>query len=131
MSRKKLINDIKKHINKTDKTLGLRVPDNCRYWFEENGIEYKEKEYQVGDKLEASFDWSDEEPSEQKLDGTSVIKVKSIDKIEKALELIRLYVGKTLLLVEGYEHAKGQDAGEAILEDCKILEVYDYDILRN
>ena len=49
MKAKKLIQEIKQiaenHYKNWDEdfdnSLGLRVPDNCRYWFEEEDKEYK------------------------------------------------------------------------------------------
>ena len=80
--------------------------------------------------MEKSFEWVEEYPTDNKLQGTSVIEIKSVNDVERAIELIKAYVGKTLLLVEGYRIRGGNDLGEAIFEDCTVKKVYDYNILR-
>jgi len=102
------------------------------------GLRMDYTEYQVGDIMANSHQWyqdpqSDDDTFESdnyngflgcwdygELDGTCTIHV-TTDNIDSALENIRSYEGKYMYLVGGDYAEGGNDQGEAIIEDAKVL----------
>lgn len=56
------------------------------------------------------------------LNGTSTIYV-NINSIEESLNLVNSYDGKYLYLVAGGNYSYGNDVGEIIIEDAKVVKV--------
>jgi hypothetical protein len=66
--------------------------------------------------------WDDNDPTDEYLEGTSVIAVDG-HTIEKALKLATSYYGRYVVLVGSDAHAGyGEDEGEILLEDPIVLE---------
>lgn len=91
--------------------------------------------YKVGDTTENSHQWWQDDPEDDseynedlglwdggELNGTCAIEVTE-DNIESALEMIKQYFGEHITLIAGYGYEYGNDNGEVIIEDAKVLAV--------
>ena len=80
-------------------------------------IRYEETEREIGELLDNSRVWVDGEPTEEYLDGTSVL-IEAQDRFSG-----QQYSGVFPIkyLVEGRWVADGEDDGEVILEGCTIV----------
>lgn len=91
----------------------------------------------AGDSLPASRIWIDGEPSSDFLDGTSTFGIadSSQSDVSRALRGMGLlngssgngYFGKVIYLVGGSRASSGEDPGERVIRDAKILAVYTRD----
>ncbi len=83
--------------------------------------------YKVGDTLPNSFNWVDGECFEdEELDGACGLKISSEEELENALEAFRaMYVwdGRVIYVIGGDWASWGQDAGEIIIRNAKVLKV--------
>ena len=83
------------------------------------GIRYDNIEYDIGDYLPPSRVWIDGKPKQGKLPGTSVLILDQDDYTGErcyGCQYTHKYV------VEGRWVADGNDDGEIILADCKVIE---------
>ena len=80
----------------------------------------------VGDVLPNSYRWDDGESTGEELDGTSSIHVYKRSITPDVLARIRAYAanGKHLVLVGGSDARAGEDQGEAVIPQAKVLAVY-------
>ena len=84
--------------------------------------------YQVGDTLPASYVWVDGDNTDEQLDGTSGLWVRSGADLASALEIARkVYSAGSpkaqVLLISGYEGHDGEDDGEVIIKDAQVVAV--------
>lgn len=94
-------------VDNTDFSVGDICDNSHEVWQDdpEDGSEYNEEwGYWVGEEL----------------DGTCAIEVKA-DTIEKALEAADAYYGKNIYLIAGYDYMYGNDPGEVIIRNAKVL----------
>lgn len=98
---------------------------------------------EVGDGLASSRVWVDGVPTDEELDGTSVIGLSKASngdpdrsEIDKAMKMLGLsddqglrsgYVGKVVYVVGGTARQYGEDPGEHILRNAEIVAVYTRD----
>lgn len=87
-----------------------------------------------GDSLPDSRIWVDGEPTGETLNGTSVLGIESVNDVGKGMIAMGLkdgarggYFGKVVYLVGGNSREYGEDVGEWILRDAKIVSVYTRD----
>ena len=83
-------------------------------------IRYEETEREIGELLDNSRVWVDGEPTEEYLDGTSVL-IEAQDRFS-GQQYSGVFPFK--YLVEGRWVADGEDDGEVILEGCTIVEIF-------
>jgi hypothetical protein len=97
------------------------------------------KPLKIGSKLQSSFKWVDNERSNTRLPGTSVIEIKkSISDKQTELEIENAvkslishgYSGDTVALVRGDFVKKGVDPGEAILRKSEVMQLFSKDELQ-
>ena len=111
---------------------GVRVNTDLTDMFSEatlrkSGIDPKKKPvYKVGDILEPSFVWDDNELTNEMLEGTSTLIVKRGDakSIQNAVKLLNQYAGRDVILAAGEDALFGQDEGELILKNAKVLNIW-------
>jgi hypothetical protein len=113
-------------------SVGLRVPTKLSSMYSKeyalkNNLPYDEgTDYNIGDILGPSYVWDDGEPTQDQLEGTSVIEVNEKN-IEKALELIGQYPNaEDLLIVSGEKHSAGDDIGEALFRKAKVIDKFKF-----
>jgi hypothetical protein len=113
-------------------SVGLRVPTKLSSMYSKeyalkNNLPYDEgNDYNIGDILGPSYVWDDGEPTQDQLEGTSVIEVNEKN-IEKALELIGQYPNaEDLLIVSGEKHSAGDDIGEALFRKAKVIDKFKF-----
>lgn len=87
----------------------------------------------AGDALPPSRVWVDGEATTEILSGTSVLGVASADRagVDAALKMMGLksgthagYFGKVIYLIGGGAKEHGEDPGEVIIRDAKVIAVY-------
>jgi len=83
------------------------------------GKEYDNYDSEIGDIVPCSYNWSDGEQTEERLDGTSCI---SID-AQLPNSDYKGYLGNRIWIIGGYEMDKGQDEGEMIIKDAVIIKI--------
>lgn len=88
---------------------GIRVDD---------GVDYK-----LGDQAADSRIWIDGDATEDTLDGTSCIGIRSEDGIETALQLADAYYGDRVYLIGGNSMTYGEDAGEYVIQDATVVAI--------
>jgi hypothetical protein len=89
------------------------------YYF---GLRRTERPLVVGSVLDPSRVWIDGEPTDEYLDGTSVVYVASAGVIADALSKIEQYYGDHIALVgAARERGWGEDANERILVDPVVM----------
>ena len=102
-----------------------RIADNIKnrieeikekYNYEFLGIRVQEAEFVDGQILDNSFVWVDGEPTDEELDGTCALTLDDAD-------LIQDYFGEHVAIIGGWFGEYGQDEGEIIIRDAKVLEV--------
>lgn len=79
----------------------------------------------IGSTLPPSRRWVDGDPTDDYLEGTSVIAITPCTGVSAALNLLRPYYGSYLLVVGYEEFEHGQDSGEAIAKWPVLLAVID------
>jgi len=86
----------------------------------ENVIAYRvvESKPAIGEKLEASLVWSGDEPTSDRLQGTSCWA-----SLAKAREYGRYSKGYWLIAVEGEHVMAGELAGEVVVRDAVVTEI--------
>lgn len=76
-----------------------------------------------GDSLPPSQHWYNDEPTGEYLDGTSAIAVYVDGKkhdVQKALDLIKRYFGRQVVLISGTACQSGEDADEIVLRHARV-----------
>lgn len=76
---------------------------------------------QVGEELDNSRIWIDNEPTEETLNGTSCIGIESAEDVGKAMELIKNYYGNCLYIIAGDYREYGEDEGEHIIQNATVV----------
>lgn len=80
------------------------------------GIRVSDNEFTKGEILDNSFVWVDGEVTDEELDGTCAIMLKDA-------KLANAYHGSHVAIIGSDSMEYGQDLGEIILRDAKVLEV--------
>jgi len=76
---------------------------------------------QRGDTLPPSYRWVDGEPTDELLDGTSAVDIKSRGSIPCD------YRGTRVLVVGGTDVGSGEDVGEVLVEHAVVLAIYEFE----
>ena len=88
---------------------------------EHYGLRVTEEALEVGQIPADSRIWIDDEPTDETLNGASVIKINDID---SALKMIAMYFGDHVALI-GYDFAEwGLDDGEHIARNGRVLATF-------
>jgi hypothetical protein len=90
------------------------------------GIRIDDKVYSVGDDVDCSRVWDNNEPTEDLLDGTSCIWLYDGDKEKynaKAESIIKNYIGKHMYIIASNRRQYGMDESEWVLVDATIVKV--------
>lgn len=91
---------------------GIRVDDDVNY--------------SVGDQTAPSRIWADGDPTEDTLNGTSCIGLRTdagAEDIAAALDAADSYYGNRLYLIAGDSMEYGEDAGEYIIRDAVVIAI--------
>jgi hypothetical protein len=90
------------------------------------GLRVTDTAPQLGDTLPRSGVWADDEPTGERLSGTSTVGVSSAAEIDAALtRATSSYLGRYIVVVEGGDAGAGQDAGELVIADALVVGVFD------
>jgi len=86
----------------------------------------------VGDILEPSFRWEDGEITSDQLDGTSVLgigtgEVSSRD-LNTAIKQGKQYLGKKIAIIAGERLSYGEDVGEEVFKNAKVIAIFDNEL---
>lgn len=106
--------DIRKALSEIDLD-GLEFEYGCI------GIRVQEESYglRVGDVMEHnSRVWIDGEETEEELDGVCAISVSCLDVADE-------YYGSCILVLGSNRYTYGEDAGEIVMRDAKVLAIID------
>ncbi len=98
----------------------LNLINELRYENEFVGIRTQDETSEVGECCKESNIWVDGEPTEETLNGTCCTSCRSERDIEKHL---KLYYGETVILIGGQRMEYGEDDGEMIIENAKVLAI--------
>ena len=79
-------------------------------------------DYKVGDFAADSRVWDDGNATDDTLDGTSCIGV-NINNIDKSVKLVNSYYGNRVYIVAGNVMEYGEDAGEYIIQNAKVIAI--------
>jgi hypothetical protein len=93
------------------------------YEYSAFGLRVFEEPPEDGDILEPSRVWVDGEPTDEILSGTSAVRVYP-RVINGALKELRCYQGEYVALLGSNVYEDGEDAGEVVLEDAQVLEIW-------
>ncbi|MFZ2809449.1 MAG: PLxRFG domain-containing protein [Desulfosalsimonadaceae bacterium] len=118
--------------------IGLRIPSSpsaiySREYAEKKGLPWSEEiKHKEGDILDPSYKWVDDEPTNKKYAGTSVVHV-TLDNIEKAIKIAQKYPNaEQVLIVKGKRIGKaGNDPGEVFLSNPEVVSVHKFSDLPN
>lgn len=82
---------------------------------------------EVGDRLEPSFRWEDGENSGESLEGVSTIGIHGVGKIDAAIDNFMRggYYGRKVALVRGVNLGSGEDLGENVLDNARVLKIWE------
>jgi hypothetical protein len=98
--------------------LGLRVVDS----------DYRGYSYRVGRIVPRSWNWVDGDHTNERLDGTCCISLARIaNSVPNAVDDFGGYSGRRIWLLGGGWSSGGEDPGEIIIRDAKILKIIDLD----
>lgn len=73
----------------------------------------------IGATPDASRIWIDGTPTDDYLDGVSAVNING--SIDRALRIAADYYGSTVLLVAGFSYSYGEDDGEVVIRDARVL----------
>jgi hypothetical protein len=125
-------NAIKKQENIANDILGIIENNDDGYLsFGLRSLPERKKPYKVGQYLKNSYQWNDGHRTRKQLDGTSAIGVSGdLDYIKEGLKTLHhpqehTYPGSKIALVIGEHIKNGEDEGEVLLGNVKILKIYD------
>lgn len=85
-------------------------------------------EVEVGEELPNSFRWEEGERTNEELDGVSTIGIGSSEQIDHAVKIVKRGgyepVGEQVVLVGGESAGWGEDPGERVIRNARVLAVF-------